>query len=78
MTDDRAAPKACSGELIRPNGRVERLRPTSTDPATGSYASERPGRLDADAVKTAARNDRRRRRRPILDPKTGQLIDLET
>lgn len=77
MDDDRQKSDPREGELIRPDGRVEPFGTRARDPAREGYASERPGRSDGEEVRTAARSDRRRRRRPVVDPLTGRILDVK-
>jgi hypothetical protein len=60
-------------------GMVERLtgwrRPTM---AFAGYGRDRPGRSDAEAIRLAARLDRRQHRRPKEDVLRGRLLDLAT
>ena len=64
--------------LIRPNGLVERLdrwRPVRTGAV--AYGREQPGPTTAEAIRLAARWDRRRERRAKPDPLRGRLVDVE-
>ena len=65
--------------LIRPNGLVERLDrwPHARAGGSSGYGRERPGPATAEAVRLAARQDRRRDRRPRPDPLRGRLVDVE-
>lgn len=62
--------------ILRPNGLVERMDQPASAGSLQTYASERPGWTGADELRLARQADRRRRRRPALDPLKGRLIDL--
>jgi len=64
-------------ELIRPNGMVEHLTvPVDRSDAPADYGQAKPGRSSAEALRLAARQDRRRRSRRVPDPWRGRLLDL--
>jgi hypothetical protein len=64
-------------ELIRPNGMVEHLTaPVDSSNAPDAYGQAKPGRSTAEALRLAARQDRRRRSRRVPDPLRGRLFDL--
>ena len=77
MADERHGREATlRGDLVlRPNGLVERMD-RAFRPAVPGYASERAGRSTREHLQIAARSDRRRRRRPVVDPFKGRLYDL--
>ena len=64
-------------ELLRPNGMVEHLTaPVDSSDAPASYGQAKPGRSTAEALRLAARQDRRRTPRRGADPLRGRLLDL--
>ncbi|HET6519079.1 MAG TPA: hypothetical protein VFG47_04590 [Geminicoccaceae bacterium] len=64
--------------LIRPNGLVERLyRSPHERPDPATYGRVQPGPATAEALRLAARQDRRKERRTRPDPLRGRLVDVE-
>ena len=63
--------------LIRPNGLIERLNGSSRlwiEPE--GYGRAQPGPATAEALRLAARQDRREQPRRKADPLRGRLLDL--
>jgi hypothetical protein len=64
--------------IINVNGMVEQLDGVTPRQATlFGYGREQPGRTTADAIRQAARQDRRRQQRPRPDPLRGRLFDMK-
>jgi len=64
-------------ELIRPNGMIERLIGIiDLAAAPDIYGPAKPGRSTAEALRLAARQDRRNRPRRTPDGLRGRLLDL--
>ena len=64
-------------DLIRPNGMIERLGWARRSPLVlESYGRPQPGPSSPEAMRIAARQDRRQRQRRAADPLRGRLIDL--
>jgi hypothetical protein len=64
-------------KLIRPNGMLERLIEIINLPdPPDAYGQAKPGRSTAQALRLAARQDRRRRPRRMPEQLRGRLLDL--
>jgi len=64
-------------DLIRPNGLIERLtRMPQLQVAAHGYGRAQPGPANAEALRLAARQDRRHEPRRKADPLRGRLLDL--
>lgn len=63
--------------LIRPNGLIERLtRVPRLQVEPGGYGRRQPGPATPEALRLAARQDRRRQPRRRTDPLRGRLLDV--
>ena len=64
-------------DLIRPNGLIELLTPMPRLPvAAQGYGRSQPGPASAEAMRSAALQDRRQQPRRKADPLRGRLLDL--
>jgi hypothetical protein len=64
-------------DLIRPNGLIERLgRMPQRQPGLDGYGRSQAGPATAEALRLAARQDRRQQPRRKADPLRGRLLDL--
>ena len=64
--------------LLRPNGMVEPLYRSAWErPDLMTYGRVQPGPATAEAVRLAARQDRRKERRARPEPLRGRLVDVE-
>ena len=62
--------------LIEPDGRVRPLAPPDTTGDPCAYGRRQPGPRRAEAVRSAARQDRRGCRREPDDRRRGWLLDI--
>ena len=64
-------------DLIRPNGLIERLtRMPRLQVEADGYGRSQPGPASPEAMRLAARQDRRQQPRRKADPLRGRLLDL--
>jgi hypothetical protein len=63
-------------DLIRPNGLIERLSLPRLQPQPEGYGRAQSGPATPEALRLAARQERRRQPRRKADPLRGRLVDL--